>query len=387
MTQYSTNNQADKPERRYYIDWLRVIIVLLLIPFHAARVFDTSETFYVQNEVLSSKLTFWWIFIGHSIGMETLFLLSGCATWFALRYRSAARYAKERFVKLLIPLVIGVLVIVPPISYYGKLANTWFRGSYIAYYPHFFDAPQSPEGYTGGFTLAHLWFVLFLFLISLLALPLFQYFESDSGKRVMDKLAGFFEKPGGIFLFAIPLIGLEQLIDLNKNSPVSPIFFFIFFLTLFIYGYILMTDNRYEQSILRHKKIALIFGPLLWFLIRGIQTVVPITGVWREIILHLFYRGTFPWLSMIAMLGYAKEILNFPNKFLLYFGKASYSIYILHQTVVVAAAYYVVQWDANILTKYTAITVITYGVTILTYEMFVRRIKFVRMLFGMKDRL
>ena len=73
-------NYSTKPARRHDIDWLRTLVVLLLIPFHTARIFDTSKLFYIQNEVLSEKLTFWWIFIGHALGMQLLFLLAGSST-------------------------------------------------------------------------------------------------------------------------------------------------------------------------------------------------------------------------------------------------------------------------------------------------------------------
>lgn len=374
----------DNPERRHDIDWLRTLVVLLLIPFHAARIFDTHDPFYVQNEVLSEKLTFWWLFIGHALGMQLLFLLSGSATWFALRYRSAKRYAKGRFVRLIIPLIIGVLVVVPPQPYYGMLANTPFSGTILEFYPYFFKAPTTPEGYTGGFTVAHLWFVLFLFLVSMLVLPLFLYFESESGKRLIERLATFLTKPGRIFLFAVPLIGLDRLIDFNWDSSSLGIFFFIFYLTFFIFGYILMADPRFEESIDRHKKTALIFGPGLFFIVRGIEAAGLLPPLIQQLVLHLFYRGTFPWLTIVTVLGYAKQYLNTQSRFLSYFGKASFSIYVLHQTVVVAIGYYVVQWDAGILVKYLTVTVATYAIVMLLYEMFIRRSKLLRLLFGMK---
>lgn len=375
-----------KLARRHDIDWLRTLVVLLLIPFHTARIFDTSKLFYVQNEVLSEKLTFWWIFIGHALGMQLLFLLAGSTTWFALRYRRTGQYVKERFLRLIVPLIFGVLIVVPPQSYYGMLANTDFSGSIIEFYPRFFEAAEVAEGYTGGFTVGHLWFVLFLFLISMVALPLLLFLKRGNGARFIDGLGTFFAKPGTIFLLAIPLIVWDRLIDFNWNDFSLFLFFLVYYLTFFVYGYLLMTEARYWQTVDRYKKIALILGPVLFVIVRGVQATGIMSPTLENFILHLYYRGTFPWLTLIALLGYGKKYLNAPSKFLNYFGEAAYPLYVLHQTVIVAVGYYVVQWDGSILVKYLTITLAAFGVTTLLYEVFVRRNNFVRSLFGMGPR-
>lgn len=49
---------SPKSERVYYIDWLRVIAVLLLILFHSARIFDIWDPFYAKNAATSSFLSY-----------------------------------------------------------------------------------------------------------------------------------------------------------------------------------------------------------------------------------------------------------------------------------------------------------------------------------------
>ena len=138
VTQTASTTQEAKPQRRYDIDWLRVLAVLLLFPFHTARIFDTFGTWYVKNDTLSEALTYF-IFYVHPWHMPLLFLLAGASTWFALSYRSAGQYTKERFIRLLIPFIFGLLVIVPPQSYLGLLGHTGFSGSYLEWYPNFFS--------------------------------------------------------------------------------------------------------------------------------------------------------------------------------------------------------------------------------------------------------
>ena len=107
------NRITSLTSRRYDLDWLRILAVLLLIPFHTARLFDFWEPNYVKNAELSAGLTYQIAFIG-PWHMPLLFLLAGAATWYALDFRSDGDYVRERFKRLLVPLAFGVLVIVPP---------------------------------------------------------------------------------------------------------------------------------------------------------------------------------------------------------------------------------------------------------------------------------
>ena len=109
--------------RRYDIDWLRIAAVLLLIPFHTARVFKVGEQFYAKNEQLSPALQRFIVFV-QPWHMSLLFVLAGAASWFALGYRSGGRYAAERLKRLLVPFLFGLVVIIPPQAYFGMLTNT-----------------------------------------------------------------------------------------------------------------------------------------------------------------------------------------------------------------------------------------------------------------------
>jgi fucose 4-O-acetylase-like acetyltransferase len=98
-------------ERRNDLDWVRVLAVLLLVPFHAARIFDIFETFYVKNDTLSPWLSHIVVFFLNKWHMPLLFLLAGASSWYALRFRSGARYLGERLKRLPVPFVFGTLVL------------------------------------------------------------------------------------------------------------------------------------------------------------------------------------------------------------------------------------------------------------------------------------
>ena len=367
-----------KPQRRYDIDWLRVLAVLLLFPFHTARIFDTHSNWYVKNALLSEALTYF-IFYLHPWHMALLFLLAGASTWFALGFRSGGQYVKERFIRLLIPLIFGLLVIVPPQSYFGLLSHTGFSGTYLEWYPNYFSLnPADMDGYfLGGFALGHLWFILFLFLFSLLALPLFLFLRRhDFGKRLVGWLAAFCSYPGMIFLLAIPLYAVYRLIDFYP-SP-------LYFITVFIYGFLLVADSRFEVAIDRHKAVALVLGPVLWLFVAYFQVFGGFPRVLPSWIIDVYVNGFAAWFFLIAILGYGRQFLNFTNRFLKYNAESSYPVYILHQTVIVIVGYYVAQWTLGIAIKYAAILTIATGVTFIVYDLVVKRTNITRFLFGMR---
>ena len=196
-----------RPERHYDIDWLRLWAVFLLFFFHTARIFDPYENFYIQNDP-SSPLLFD-IFI-RSLApwhMSLFFLLAGASTYFALRKRSGREYTKERFKRLFIPFVIMGLVLIPPQSYLGLLNHSDYSQSFFAWFPHFFSLhADDMDGYfMGGYTWGHLWFIVHLFLYSIIALPLFLYLNGEAGRRTVSRIAGAFIKPGVIFIPPIAL--------------------------------------------------------------------------------------------------------------------------------------------------------------------------------------
>jgi len=367
-----------KPERRHYIDWLRALAVLTLFAFHTTRIFDIWENFYVKNDHVSFVLSHIFIAPINPWFMPLFFFLAGASTSLAMRFRSGGQYAKERFKRLFIPSIFGLLLFIPPQSYFGLRNHSTYAESFLKYYPHFFKIiPEDIEGYyLGGFTLAHLWFIFYLFMFSLVALPLFLYLRRNT--LLIDWLAAFFARSRMIFLLAVPLIITKWVLDFNPNP--------LYFITFFIYGYIMLTDERLEKAIERNKSVALIAGLLIYGSIQMLKygLDIPIPN-WLVMILKFIY-GFAPWLFLIALLGYGKQHLNFTNQYLSYVIAASYPFYILHQTVIVIIGFYVVQWNTSILVKFVTILVCAFTITALLYDLLVKRINMTRFLFGMKSR-
>jgi hypothetical protein len=134
--------------------------------------------------------------------------------------------------------------LVPPMTYLQFLGKSDFE-SFWQFYRQFFHLDvENLSGYTGTLTPAHFWFVIFLFIFSVVALPLFLYLKRESGRHQLARLAAFFEKPGAVLLLALPPALVALLPDIGGKSPAL-------YIAYFIYGYILMADARFQQAAVR----------------------------------------------------------------------------------------------------------------------------------------
>ena len=186
----------NQSKRRHDLDWLRVFAVAVLIYFHAAAVFyrgDLGE-FYVVNRETSPGLGLF-ISIVHQWHMPLFFFISGASSWFALEKRSTQDYIKQRVQRLLIPFVFALFVLVPPQVYLSLLSRSRFQGSYFEFYPHFFNGIRP----AGNFEWAHLWFIVYLFVFSIVALPVFSYLKTAKNDGV------------NLILLALPLALIEAI--------------------------------------------------------------------------------------------------------------------------------------------------------------------------------
>lgn len=371
--------------RRNDIDWLRIFAVLLLFSFHTAMIFDGGR-YYVVN-VPPSPVAGAFGEIVHQWHMPLFFLLAGMSTCLALGFRSGGDYLKERFKRLLIPLTFGTLVIVPPQVYIALRDHGGYEGSFFAFYPKFFNGVAP----SGNFEWGHLWFLAYLLVYSLLALPVFLWLRGAAGQRVTTRLAALCDRPGALFLFALPLFlvegtlrprwpGWQNLVDDWAN--------FFWYLLYFGYGYLICTNERFKQAIDKHLKLAATVVLSVLFMYAGTKALgveVKWGYTWDGVLLQ-FVRAVFSWAWLLMFLGLGQRYLNCGGKVLAYAREAAYPVYILHQTVLVWIGFYVVRWPLGTPAKFAIINISALLTTLLVYDLAVRRANPVRFLFGMKPR-
>jgi fucose 4-O-acetylase-like acetyltransferase len=134
-----------------------------------------------KNNITSTGLTIIDGFIDNW-HMPLFFLLSGASTWFALSKRPPVAYIKERFLRLIVPLVFGIIVIVPPITFYEKIQKSGLGGNYFDFYYHLFNGVY-PKG---NLQWCHLWFLFYLFFISVSVLPIILNWKSGRGASFIE---------------------------------------------------------------------------------------------------------------------------------------------------------------------------------------------------------
>ncbi len=372
-------------QRRYDFDWLRVFAVLLLIYFHAAAVFYRGELgeFYIQN-ARSSQLMNGFVLFVHQWHMPLFFLISGAATWFALSHRSAKQYVQERCQRLFIPFVFGTLVLVPPQVYLRRLSHSTYDRAYWQFYPEFFNGVRP----YGNFEWGHLWFLIYLFTFSILALPLLISLRNPNAP-LRATLANWVEQPSVILRMALPLaviegslrphwIGFQNLYDDWANVCL--------YLLYFIYGYLICSDARFGAAIDKHLGIATMLAIVCMTVFLGLwQTdLVPDRAYSVNYVLYQCFRGCNSWFWVLMLLGLGRKFLNVNHRLLSYVNDAAYPVYLIHQTVLVTIAFYVVRWNVGVMTKFWVISTATLFATIALYELLVRRFNPARFLLGLK---
>ena len=359
--------------------------VFLLFFFHTACIFHPWSDFYIKNDQLSPWIAYIFVWtVGHW-HMSLFFILAGASTYYALLKRSGGEYVRERVMRLLIPLIFGTLVLIPPLSYLGLLNHSDYSQSFIAWFPNFLHLQTADlDGFfLGGLTVGHLWFILHLLVYSLIALPLFLYFNRESGRRWIERIASILMKPAVLFLlFPALLVLISKFPWVLGGNP-------LFYITFFILGFILMSDQRLMAQVDRYRLILMLLGvaPLAGLIVMSATNSWPShIPEWAEGITDAYRNGFVPWFFILALLAYGRRFLNFTNRFLIYFTEGAYPIYILHQTIIVATAFFVVQWGLGVGTKYVIIVTLSLVGTILAYDILVRRTNITRFLFGMKPK-
>ena len=128
----------------------------------------------------------WVSFLGNWL-MPLIFVISGASLFFALGSRGVVRFVNDKVLRLLVPLVVGVFTHAMLGVYLERVTTHQFTGSFFAFIPHYFEGWY---GFGGNFAWMglHLWYLLILFVFSLLLYPLFRRLKAGVGARVLGAI-------------------------------------------------------------------------------------------------------------------------------------------------------------------------------------------------------
>jgi hypothetical protein len=416
-----------QPTRRREMDLMGLLIVVGLVFFHSAQIFSGGE-FYVENTqqgmaagILANLL----LGFANMWGMPLMMFIAGIAIWYSLRKRKAGQFLLNRVQRLLIPFITGMVLIFPPQVWIAlKFHLPSYSESYLQFLRRFFDVRFSlgafPRFIVGAppdelWGTGYLWFLIYLFVYTLLLLPLFWFLRRPSGQRLVLRCVDFLARPWAIFLLALP-IGLIEAFLMTESAGVWNRFVWPFFL---VYGFFLASDRQFGQILQRYRKSALLLGIvafLIYFSATGYLIIVLEADDWTNYsavgLLARFFKGLGSWFWIIAIMGFAGHMSQRgarqdqpelapsgnPNpptpeapreptwmgRLTDYAKGAQLPFYVLHHLPIVLIGYFVVQWQVNAFVKYVVIVLGALVTTLLLYDIAVRRTWPTRFLFGMK---
>lgn len=387
LSQGAESKVKTKPGRLYYLDWLRVLAMASIFFFHNNRFFD-FDGWHVKNAETSLGSTIFTQFFSQWM-MPLFFLIAGAAVYYALRFRAARQFIRERSLRLMIPLVtVGMFVLAPPQVYLERLSQGEFSGTFPQFYHRYFDGLY---GFGGNFAFhgMHLWFLLFLFIFSVTTLPLLLP-RKGTGKSLISRLATLFEKPWALMLLLLPLAATSILADVTWLGWTRQMggWDTLSYLLFFIYGYLVFSNTQIQENIKRYSTIALIVALVLTtvgFVLRYQVNPQILFGT-PEYVGIMLLRASLAWCWLIAILGFGSRVLNRNNRFLGYANEAVLPFYVLHQTVILIIGFYVVQWNMGIPAKYAIISATSFATIMAIYVLLIRRINPLRFVFGMRPK-
>lgn len=365
--------------RQFYIDWIRIFLIFSVFLFHVGMVFN-GWGWHIKNDVRIEALNPFMQFL-HSWRMPLLFLVSGAGTRFALGIRSPRQFASERTKRLFLPLVAGILILVPVQVYIEKIGQ---YTNLFNFYQHFFEGVYP----TGNFSWHHLWFLVYLFFISLIFIPFITFFRSSKYaifEQVVEKLASV---KGGLLLLYLPLIGsqvwLRPYFPEETHAFGNDWAFICLFFLYFLFGFVLFGNPKVVGFIVRDR--------LIW-----LSTTVITTGMMYLALAVFNYSRTgwliydilallMSWSIGLTILAYARRYLNKDSASRKKLNIAIYPFYLLHQPIIIVVSYFVIHLQLPILLK--AILIILISLTIIwsVYRFLIVPFNATRLIFGMKRK-
>lgn len=370
--------------RRADLDWLRVLAFGLLIAYHAGMAWSGWSwhlTSVDSIDCLREGMRF-----VNRWRMPLLFMVSGAAIALALGSRSPGSFTLDRVRRLLVPLVFGMVVIVPPQIYLERLYRGQFAGSFLDWLPQAFQGGPYPNG---NVSWHHLWFLAYVLVLTFVLLPYFLWARSDRGKAALARAGQMAARLGLQWLMVLPLAAsLLWLapISYNTNGLIGDWHGLVYYGALLLYGALLFGSPALLAALNRQRWLSVAIGVAAY----ATLYVVFIDGAVRPAIADAV-RPAYALVSAVNTMAWLFAIVGFANRhltrrpaFLSEATEAVYPFYILHQTVTVIAVYWLLQVGAPPVAGFILAVLATFVATSAIYVGLVRPVWFLRPLFGLK---
>ena len=368
-----------KKTRKYYIDWLRIVLIISVFFFHVGMIFR-PEQWHINSAKSFAFLDpiMWWL---HLWRMPLLFLVSGVGTYYAIGHRTSWQYVKERFRRLYIPFAFGFFTLVPLMVYVERIDQ---YGSFWNYIPSMFAGGPYPEG---NISWHHLWFILYLFLISLMIAPFLNYTKTEHYKRLRIRLVNLTTKKFGLN-WLLPVILVSQILlrhyfPNSTHALYNDWAYFAYYVFFFAAGFMLFTSDRVIQALEHQRRLYLIQTLVSTALLY--VCIYTINDYFWSYNTYMVLGIVVAWSCGLTALGYFKKYFSQDHKYRAVLNEAIYPFYLLHQPMLIFVGYMVLQWDISYGLQAVLITILSLISIIGTY-LIIKRFNFLRIAFGMKKK-
>ncbi len=316
-------------DRRADLDWLRVVCILILLVYHVGMYFVPWDWHIKNPELLPALVPIMRVL--HQVRMPLLMLIAGEAAAIALARRTGGQFAKDRARRLLGPLLFGIFVVVPPQIYIERVSRGAFHGGYLSFWPQVLQLVPYPSG--GSLSWHHLWFVAYLCVYSWLAVGLDAWLRKPSGRAFLAAADGWLACGPNVTLLYLPLAAISLVF---RNYPATYALFndpktLAYYGLLFAYCQIMGRCPSLGRHLVASRRRYAI----------GAFVLIAVMMAPGEYPSPLEQLGTCAavWTSILAALGYARTHVVERKPWLARAQSLAYPFYILHQTVIIVAAY------------------------------------------------
>jgi hypothetical protein len=345
---------------------LRLVAMVSVFAAHAAQPFNPWDVWHVQSPDRSKWLGELVLFLAPWV-MPLFVLLAGASAWHSLGKRSTREYLNERVTRLVVPLIAGVLLVVPPQVYFDRRQHGLFDGSFVQFYPHFFEGIYP----TGNFAWSHLWFLAVLALLALITLPLFRWLQSTGGRRVMSWLSVRASSNGALLLPVVPMLVVRAALCAafpHSRPVVTDWTNRTTLLVMFVYGFMLEGEPGFMRAVDRQWRVALAVAiafsaaAFAWAWPGDFTQRFPVPFTLTYVLTwSAFTLGGWVW--CIALLGAVRTMSRGSEILLERTRPLLNPFYVLHQTVIVALAFYLIPLKASPGATFLTLFVSAFGST------------------------
>ena len=343
--------------RRYDIDWLRVIAIGLLLIYHVSIGFQSWGMmigFITNNQSWDSlwfpmaMLNVWRI--------PLLFFVSGMGVYFSIQNRNWKQLLKERTTRIFIPFVFGVFAIVPVSTYlFG-----WYYHLPISY----------------GINPGHLWFLGNIFMYVIIFLHVFFYMKKNENGKIVSWIKKILSNPFGLLLVIAAFIVEALLVNPNPYELYAMTWHGFFLgLLAFFFGFCFMLSGPFFRSMLLKYRWLFLIAAVSLYVYRLMQPLMKVPDIQLSV-------ESDCWIFAVFAFGF--KYLNHSNKALRYLSQAAYPVYIIHMIFLFLASLIIFPLHIDVRLKFVLVLLATVAGCFIFYEFLIRRINFIRPLFGVK---